>query len=160
MNPEPITKALYKKAKSMGITKIQLEFQGGSDEGYLNVGLQNAEGSVPSKSTWMTLDSDQEDDLKQEIEEWAWEAYSYSGAGDGSDYGDDITYDLVENTVETQEWFTSRDYQGSVDHDLLLEESEPEEDPLPEDASQRAEAIDSMLESEGKTWQPAPLDTE
>ena len=117
----------------------------------MNVGIHNTEGPVPYG---------QETDLKQEIEEWAWEAYSYSGAGDGSDYGDDITYNLVENTVETQEWFTSRDYQGSVDHDLLLEESEPEEEPLPEDASQRAEAIDSMLESEGKAWQTAPLDTE
>lgn len=147
MNPEPINKALYEKAKSMGITKIHLEFQGGSDEGYLGVNLQNAEGS-------------QDLQLAQEIEEWAWDAYSYSGAGDGSDYGDDITYDLVENTVETQEWYTSRDYQGSVDHDLLLEESEPEEEPLPEDATQRAELIDSMLESDGKTWQPAPPDTE
>lgn len=151
MNPEPMNKALYEKAKSMGITKIELEFQGGSDSGYLNVGFQNAEGSVPYG---------QEDDLKQEIEEWAWDAYSYSGAGDGSDYGDDITYNLVENTVESQEWYTSRDYQGSVDHDLLLEESEPEEEPLPEDATQRAELIDSMLESDGKTWQPAPPDTE
>lgn len=151
MNPEPMNKALYEKAKSMGITKIELEFQGGSDEGYLNVGLHNTEGSVPYG---------QETDLSQEIEEWAWQVYSYSGAGDGSDYGDDITYNLVENTVETQEWYTSRDYQGSVDHDLLLEESEPEEEPLPEDATQRAEAIDSMLESEGKAWQTAPPDAE
>lgn len=151
MNPEPMNKALYEKAKSMGITKIELEFQGGSDEGYLNVGLHNTEGPVPYG---------QETDLSQEIEEWAWQVYSYSGAGDGSDYGDDITYNLVENTVETQEWYTSRDYQGSVDHDLLLEESEPEEEPLPEDATQRAEAIDSMLESEGKAWQTAPPDAE
>lgn len=151
MNPEPMNKALYEKAKSMGITKIELEFQGGSDEGYLNVGLHNTGGPVPYG---------QETDLSQEIEEWAWQVYSYSGAGDGSDYGDDITYNLVENTVETQEWYTSRDYQGSVDHDLLLEESEPEEEPLPEDATQRAEAIDSMLESEGKAWQTAPPDAE
>jgi hypothetical protein len=45
MNPEPISKALYEKAKSMGITKIELEFQGGSDEGYLNIGLHNKESS-------------------------------------------------------------------------------------------------------------------
>jgi hypothetical protein len=30
--------------------------------------------------------------------------YEYSGAGDGTDYGDNITYNLVEGKVTTQEW--------------------------------------------------------
>lgn len=46
MNPEPMNKALYEKAKSMGITKIELAFQGGNDEGYLNIGLHNRGGSI------------------------------------------------------------------------------------------------------------------
>ena len=155
MNPEPISKALYEKDKSMGITKIELEFQGGSDEGYLNIGLHNKEGQTIGASAEGLA-------LQQDIEEWAWVAYSYSGAGDGSDYGDDITYNLDDNTVESQEWFTSRDYQGSVDHDLILDEDKDkdEDEPLPEDATQRAEAIESMLESEGKAWQAAPPDSE
>jgi hypothetical protein len=40
-----------------------------------------------------------DNDLVTMVEDWAWSAYSYSGAGDGNDYGDDIFYDLVNNVA-------------------------------------------------------------
>lgn len=102
MRAEPLKKELYTKAKELGIEKIILQFSGGSDEGNLNVDLE---------PEW-------NQDFANAVEDWAWEVYSYSGAGDGSDYGDDIEYDLVNNKVSTSEWFTSVE-RGDEDADDL-----------------------------------------
>jgi hypothetical protein len=53
-----------------------------------------------------------------EVEEWAYDSYGYSGAGDGTEYGDDITYDLVTNKVSTQEWYHVVSY-GEESNDTL-----------------------------------------
>ena len=98
MNAEPLNKEIYNKALKLGITKITLNFSGGSDEGCLNVDVDSLNDLVVSQ------------DFLNELENWAWEAYSYSGAGDGNDYGDDIVYDLVNKKVTTSEWFTERRY--------------------------------------------------
>ena len=37
-----------------------------------------------------------------------------SGAGDGSDYGDDIIYNLKEGVVETSEWYQEVKYSDPV----------------------------------------------
>ena len=108
MNAEPIKKSLYDKLKAAGVTSVKLAFSGGSDEGYLDVIL------YPS----FDYTDEAARNLVEEVEKWAWEAYSYSGAGEGSDYGDNITYDLVNNTVETEEWFMERSY-GESGHDEL-----------------------------------------
>ena len=55
---------------------------------------------------------------------WAWEVYSYSGAGDGSDYGDDIVYDLVNKKVTTSEWFTEQRYEEGEEGSLTVAEDE------------------------------------
>jgi hypothetical protein len=91
MEAQPLSKDIYNKAKELGVEQIVLEFSGGSDEGYLHIGL------APEPNNGFA----------QEIEDWAWEAYSYSGAGDGSDYGDNITYDLVNGEVSTEEWYSA-----------------------------------------------------
>lgn len=92
MNAEPLSKAIYDKAKRLGYNKIILKFSGGNDEGYLYIDME----------PFM-----QEDNYEfvKEIEDWAWKVYDYSGAGDGTDYGDTITYDLESNKVSTQEWY-------------------------------------------------------
>jgi len=84
-NPEPLTKEIYNKAKELKVEKIVLNWSGGSDEGHLYVSVfpHNYKTCPP---------------LEKMIEEWAYDAYSYSGAGDGNDYGDDIEYDLVNGT--------------------------------------------------------------
>lgn len=112
MDIEPLSKEIYNKAKSLGITKIVLNFSGGSDEGYLNVTLY----------PWDQNQSDEYNELSAEIENWAWDVYSYSGAGEGNDYGDDIEYDLVNNRVSTQEWYTARTDGDSGEGDLVIEE--------------------------------------
>jgi hypothetical protein len=97
MEAQPLSKKIYNKAKKLGVEQIVLEFSGGSDEGYLHIEMQSRNLQNPK----------QNHDFAQEIEDWAWEAYSYSGAGDGSDYGDNITYDLVNGEVSTEEWYSA-----------------------------------------------------
>jgi hypothetical protein len=91
MKAQPLSKDIYNKAKELGVEKIILAFSGGSDEGHLQVDI------IPYEK--------HDDDFQSNIEDWAWEVYSYSGAGDGSDYGDNITYDLVKGKVSTSEWY-------------------------------------------------------
>ena len=110
MNIEPLSKKIYDKAVSLGITQIELKFSGGSDEGYLNVYVNDEKGF--SSNT----------ELEQEIEEWAWQAYGYSGAGDGSDYGDDVVYDLVEKTATASSWSMQRTEGDSEDAALEIAE--------------------------------------
>lgn len=90
----PLNKAIYDRAKQLGIKKITLHFSGGNDEGFLNVDL------VPHPKD--------DDDFANDVEDWAWGAYGYSGAGDGSDYGDDIVYDLEKGTVTANDWYMAR----------------------------------------------------
>lgn len=114
MTIEPLSKEIYNKAKKLGVEKIVLNFSGGSDEGYLNVTLY----------PWDQNQSDEYNDLSAEIENWAWDVYSYSGAGEGNDYGDDIEYDLVNNRVSTQEWYTARTEGDSAEVDLVIDEED------------------------------------
>lgn len=110
MNIEPLSKKIYDKAVSLGITQIELKFSGGSDEGYLNVYVNDERGF--SSNT----------ELEQEIEGWAWQAYGYSGAGDGNDYGDDVVYDLVEKTATASSWSMQRTEGDSEDAALEIAE--------------------------------------
>lgn len=88
MDAEPLTQALYDELKANGVTSFTLKFSGGDDEGYLTVDL-----------------GQQNHELEQKVEKWAWKNYEYSGAGDGSgDYGDNITYDLENNTTSSVYW--------------------------------------------------------
>lgn len=91
MKIKPLPKDIYDSLIAEGATKLRLEFSGGSDEGHLCIGSAHSS------------------DLENRIEDWAYDAYSYSGAGDGTDYGDDIEYDLTTMTATHQEWFMARE---------------------------------------------------
>jgi hypothetical protein len=94
----PLPKRIYDKAKELGITRIELEFEGGSDEGYLGVYTE------PSSQDEFTL----------HLEKWAWDAYDYNGAGDGNDYGDTIEYNLNSMKASHSGWYTeTRRVDGS-----------------------------------------------
>jgi hypothetical protein len=114
LNAEPIKKSLYDKLKAQGVNRVKLCFSGGSDEGFLDVFL------------YPELDYTDEEarNLLKEVENWAWDVYSYSGAGEGNDYGDNITYDLVENTVETEEWYMERTCGDCSEGELVVEDEE------------------------------------
>lgn len=100
MKAEPLPKTLFSKLKKAKVTEVTLRWMGGSDEANLDVFLRGAtERELPLL-------------LKEEVELWAWEVYSYNGVGDGTDYGDDVVYDLVKGEVSTQEWSSAPVYSG------------------------------------------------
>lgn len=101
MKIEPLSKSIYEKAKTLGIKEIVLEFSGGNDEGHLYASTSPYNG-----------------EFGQEIEDWAWSVYEYSGAGDGNDYGDTIIYDLVKGKATSQEWYMSRTEGETEEIDL------------------------------------------
>jgi hypothetical protein len=105
MNAKPLSKEVYNKAKELGVEKILLQFSGGNDEGNLNVDMEPTYNQK----------------LANEIEDWALEVYSYSGAGDGSDYGDNIEYDLKAGKVSTSEWYTSISDGDTYSSNLQIE---------------------------------------
>lgn len=101
LEPKPLKKEIFDKARELGITEIQLEFQGGSDEGWVYVNCIHPAGSGEFQK------------FAGEIEEWVWQVYDYSGAGEGTDYGDNITYKVAEAVEENGTWkipTTSQDW--------------------------------------------------
>lgn len=104
MTIQPLPKLLHQKLIAAEIKQFVVELSGGSDQGNLQIGIYPY---IP--------------ELRDELYEWAYDHYPYNGAGDGTDYGDDIEYDLINNTVSHTEWTTERTdtYQGSVELDVL-----------------------------------------
>jgi hypothetical protein len=96
----PLRRDLYTRAIEIGVRTIRVNMEGGSDESYYSVDL-----ALPGRYTGL---SDEQRKiivkLEDDIEEWAYNAYGFNGAGDGSRYGDTITYNLVDNTVTNLEW--------------------------------------------------------
>lgn len=113
---QPLPKNLHDKAKKLGVTQIHLNFSGGNDEGYLSVFVEGIK------------DARQEEDFADEVETWADSAYHYNGAGDGTDYGDDITYDLVTNEASCSEWCMARTEGETETIDLVVDETDGEDD--------------------------------
>jgi len=119
----PFPKNFYDRCIALGVTCVTLHFSGGSDEGYLSVDSDTA-------TNWGDLTNEQRQvirDLNHDIESWADEKYCYSGAGDGSEYGDDVTYNFVEGTVEHQSWYTDRKYNDGETDNLVLMTGEDED---------------------------------
>lgn len=100
MNVIELTEKIKSKCKKLGVKFVQLSFSGGDDTGYLHVSLGNSKDDMEvyhPEGTDMAK-------LQQDIEEWAWETYGYSGAGDGNTYGDEIVYDLEKNKASHTTW--------------------------------------------------------
>lgn len=116
---KPLSKTLADRAKALGVLSIEIRFSGGSDEGYCSVAL-NTEDSSHSTYSYGEASSPL-NVLAGEIEDWALEVYDYCGAGDGSDYGDDITYDFESNVVEVSEWYMQRVDGDSQEVKLAIE---------------------------------------
>ncbi len=117
MNIEPLSKDIYNQALKRGIDSITLNFQGGSDEGYLNIDLEyasNVVGVIPSNADEKTF--------VNIIDEWAWSVYYYNGAGDGADYGDEVIYNLREKTAKTSSWYMARHDGDGDSGELQFEE--------------------------------------
>lgn len=109
MDAIALPKNLFDRAMKAGVTTIRLEFSGGNDEGYLDVVVEGGDNLMGKKN---------DPKLDEDIQEWADDAYGYSGAGDGSAYGDTVIYDLVKMKVTTQEWMMQRKESPEEEGDL------------------------------------------
>lgn len=109
----PMPKELVAKLEAAAVNKVVLAFSGGHDEGHLSVSID---------------DNHYDHELIGEVHDWADNAYEYGGAGDGVEYGDNYTYDLVRKIVSHDEWcYEPRSWMnGSVSFDELDDFSELE----------------------------------
>lgn len=112
MKAEPLSKKLHAELLALKVETFTLHWSGGDDQGYLDIAV--------------TPDDVVNAELYEKIDNWAWDAYSYNGAGDGSAYGDNITYDLVNGVVTTSEWFTTRQESEEETEKIAVEETEEE----------------------------------
>lgn len=105
LSPIPLPKKLYDEAKELGISSIELEFRGGNDEGNLYVFLV-----APKTDDLVKIVKRKQrvSKLETDVETWAFDAYQYSGAGDGNDYGDDVTYNLETMKASVSSWHMTR----------------------------------------------------
>ena len=118
----PLPKKLFDRARELFITKIDLSFQGGSDEGYLEVDWELAD-DIPDHVDCREL-LNKQDQFMGEIQEWADEVYEYSGSGDGTAYGDDITYDLVEMKAYHTGWYHAVTESDETEVELSINDDE------------------------------------
>lgn len=105
LSPIPLPKKFYDEAKELGISSIILEFRGGHDEGHLYVSFVENKTDDLVK---IVKRKNRINELSMEIEEWAFDAYEYSGAGDGNDYGDGVTYNLETMKASVSSWIMER----------------------------------------------------
>ena len=105
LSPIPLPKKIYDEAKELGISSIELEFRGGNDEGNLYVVLVAPKTDDLVK---IVKRNQRVSKLETDVETWAFDAYQYSGAGDGNDYGDDVTYNLETMKASVSSWHMTR----------------------------------------------------
>jgi hypothetical protein len=111
----PLPREIYRRCIEENITSIRLRFSGGSDEGYRDVELNGPDGRY---FEWKRYKDEKVVELMQLIDSWCDENYRFGGAGDGNLYGENITYDIVNGTVTSQEWWTQQ-MDGEVRHDSM-----------------------------------------
>jgi len=111
-----LPKAIYDEAKELTIKKIYLSFSGGHDEGFLDI---NFDFPPQTNEPFKRVEA-----FHDKVKTWAYEAFQYSGAGDGSEYGDDFVYDLVEGTFSAKEWWYARK-EGEESVTIMSVDSNP-----------------------------------
>jgi hypothetical protein len=106
----PIPKELFELCEEECISEVIVCFEGGSDEGYVTVTAWK-EGE---EKNWYKASQERNDVEKAAIqviegkfEDWAGE-HCYSGAGEGSPYGHDLTIDILNKKMSAAYWYMSR----------------------------------------------------
>lgn len=123
LSPINLPKAIFNRAVELGVKSITLNFRGGNDEGYLDVFIIEKKDPKQLKPAERSKGIS---DLEMEIQSWADNAYEYSGAGDGTEYGDDVTYDLEKMKASTSSWCMERVDGEDEEFDFKAEDDEDE----------------------------------
>jgi hypothetical protein len=117
----PFPKELYDLCMENTVDKVVLSWEGGSDEGYLQVTVWlvgennwNDQWGRPDTMKAVVLV------LEEKIQDWADGCIEYNGAGEGSPYGHDLTIDLTNEKVTLDEWWNQRVDDNVLDGPLEL----------------------------------------
>jgi hypothetical protein len=118
-----LSKELFNQAKKLDIVSFTLNWEGGSDEGYLYIDIEVAEKRRNGQSVYSLRETNPEyyqrlQAWESDLENWAHDTFDYGGAGDGTRYGDTYEYNLVEGTVTHQEWWMERQ-EGETSRDTM-----------------------------------------
>lgn len=111
---EPLSRPLYDQLRNAGVIALKLAFEGGNDEGLLDVTFEFDKGQKADRGVISSLST--------AVDNWAWDVYSFSGAGDGTAYGDTITYNFETGKVTTQSWEMERVESEPQEHDVSFQE--------------------------------------
>jgi len=104
--PKPLTRELLNYLKEHGVIKFTISYSGGSDEGYYYGDINEHDDILLDGKPHADLTKAAVQKAGEMIDRWAdYPGGYYNGAGDGTDYGDDFTYDLEKGTVEHTEWY-------------------------------------------------------
>ena len=118
---KPLTKELKEKLVGLGVDKFDVDWSGGCDEGYGDVSITWNKATERVRSFFGEYANPERTGREKEaydlLYDWAIVKGWYSGAGDGTDYGDTFIYDLQAGTVEHTEWCMEQSSQnrGVVD---------------------------------------------
>ena len=124
-----LSKELYDQAKKLGVSKIIVNWEGGSDNGYCNIDLEGATFFSDNSGATETLrpSQSQMDRFRDAVDNWASREFNYSGAGEGIPYGDTYTYDLDSGLVTHSSWHMQRvegDEGGEAPLEFTAEEAD------------------------------------
>ena len=118
-----LSKELFNRAKKLDIISFTLNWEGGSDEGYLYVDYEILQKRLNGETKWSLREKNPEyhaalNQWETDLHDWAHRTFAYNGAGTGSRYGDTYEYNLVEGTVTHQEWWMVRQEGGATSDTL------------------------------------------
>jgi hypothetical protein len=103
INEEGMNKNLYDLLKENNVKSFELRFSGGSDEGYLDVHIEYDQSMDASNIISPT--NNQKKTIESVLYDAAMEGFAYSGAGDGTPYGDNYYFDLETGEIRHEEWY-------------------------------------------------------
>lgn len=121
LEPKPILKEIFYELQLNCFETLVLSFSGGSDEGYLDIELSPSSDKNGDFSDIKHPRHEMYVKLRADIEKWAWSEYDYSGAGDGTAYGDTITYDIKKRKVKSSEWMMQVCDGDKMETELMIE---------------------------------------
>lgn len=113
---KPLTKELVDYLKGLGIIAFRVHWEGGSDEGYYHGEILEMDTVLLDNKPSEELTKVAEQQAREIIAKWAdYPGGYYNGAGDGTSYGDEYTYNLKDMTVSHDQWYhvQQHDSKGS-----------------------------------------------
>lgn len=125
IGPTHMSRELLEEAKRLGIETISVDLSGGSDEAFVDVSFDA--GSTDDKEIERAR-SALEESVREVVEDTVCDKYGFSGAGEGTDYGDEYEYHINSGTITKREWSYRRVDEEEEKIEMSVRESESEDE--------------------------------